>query len=234
MPSRLTRRSFIRHLSACAAWIAAVTGGFGLALGNVWAAVKRKLLPAGTPREALANMTPSLIDARKIPLTPLNAFEVLGTDDYRADMERWRLNIVGAVSQPLRLSYDELLQQPAVERKVPLICPLTFANQGCWKGVAIRPLLQRAGLSPEATHLAVEGPEGDEAHRRIFTLDDVREGKLFLCYAVNGEPLPIQHGYPLRLVADDEYGDRWVKYVYLLEALAGGEETLQENFTPGL
>ena len=234
MLSRLTRRSFICHLSACAAWVAAATGWFGLALGNAWAAVKRKLLPAGTTREALANMTPSLIDARNIPLTPLKAFEVIGTDDYRADMDRWRLNIIGAVSQPLRLSYEELMQQPAVERKVPLICSLTFANQGRWKGVAIRPLLQRAGLSPEATHLAVEGPEGDEAHRRIFTLDDVREGKLFLCYAVNGEPLPIQHGYPLRLVADDEYGDRWVKYVYKLEVLTGGEETLQEDFTPGL
>ncbi len=234
MPSRLTRRHFIRRLSICAAWAAAAAGWFSLSLGNAWAAFKRKLLPATTSRDLLANMTPSLIDARNIPLTSLKDFEVMGTEGYRADMDRWRLSVVGAVSRPLRLSYDELLRNPAVERKVLLICPLTFANQGRWKGLAIRPLLQAAGLSPEATHLAVEGPEGEEAHRRIFSMDDVRHGKLFLCFEVNGLPLPIKHGYPLRLVADDEYGDRWVKYVCKLEALIGGEETLQENYTPGL
>jgi sulfoxide reductase catalytic subunit YedY len=57
---------------------------------------------------------------------------------------------------------------------------------------------------------------------------------VFLCYTVNDQTLPLRHGYPLRIVADDEYGDRWVKYVYRLEALIGGEETMQEDFTPGL
>lgn len=217
-----------------------MTGGLTMTVwlwlpgAKAWAAVKRKLLPGGTPRETLANMAPPLIDARDIPLTPLNDFEVMGTDDHRFDMDRWRLGIVGAVARPLQFTYDELLRQPVVERKVPLICPMVFANQGRWKGAAIWPLLQAAGVSPEATHLAVEGAAGKDTFRRIFSMADVRGAKVFLCYAVNDQTLPLRHGYPLRIVADDEYGDRWVKYVYRLEALIGGEETMQEDFTPGL
>ena len=44
--------------------------------------------------------------------------------------------------------------------------------------------------------------------------------KVFLAYQVNGKPLPERHGFPLRLVADDHYGSRWVKYVERVKVLA--------------
>ncbi|MBW2515672.1 MAG: molybdopterin-dependent oxidoreductase, partial [Deltaproteobacteria bacterium] len=46
-----------------------------------------------------------------------------------------------------------------------------------------------------------------------------RSDKVFLAYEVNGEKLPVRHGFPLRIVAEDYYGDDWVKYVYRIEAI---------------
>ena len=62
-----------------------------------------------------------------------------------------------------------------------------------------------------------------KAHSRgaAFLLEDVRSGKVFLAWQVNGEPLPEKHGFPLRVIAEDYYGARWLKYVDTVTALEG-------------
>lgn len=217
MASRFSRRNFIAWLVRAAAWSVAAAAMAMMPLAKAWAAVKRKRLPADTPREALAKMAPPLIDASQIPPTPLDQFGVMGTDDEAVDMSPWRLEIGGKVAKPLLLTYAQLLARPVVERKLPLICPLVFANQGVWKGCAIWPLLQEAGVSDNARELVATGADGAQDAQRRFGLDVVRTGELFLCYAVNGEALPVKHGYPLRIVAGQEFGDKWLKYVFKLE-----------------
>ncbi len=214
MESRFPRRTFIARLAWAAVWAVAMAG---VPLAKAWAAVKRRLLPADTPREALARMAPPVIDAGRIPPTPLAQFGVMGTDDQTVEISRWRLEIAGKVARPMQLTYADLLARPAVARKLPLICPFVFANQGVWKGCAIWPLLQEAGVSDKAGELVATGSDGANAAQRRFPLDEVRKGEVFLCYAVNGETLPVKHGYPLRIVAGQEFGDKWLKYVFKLE-----------------
>ncbi|MBI5897504.1 MAG: molybdopterin-dependent oxidoreductase [Desulfobacterales bacterium] len=219
MAQHFSRRAFLAWLGRLMAWSVAAASMAWTPLSKAWAAVKRKLLPATTTREALAKMAPPLIDAGQIPPTPLAQFGVMGTDDEAIDFALWRLTIGGNVATPLRLTYAELLARPAVERKLPLICPMVFANQGVWKGCAIWPLLLKAGVSADARELVASGADGVAATQRRFPLDAVRAEKAYLCYAVNGQPLPVQHGFPLRIVAEEEFGDQWLKYVFKLEVI---------------
>jgi len=107
---------------------------------------------------------------------------------------------------------------PAMARKVLQICPGYFANQGLWKGVSIKDLLEKAQLEPGVTHIGLSGPEGVLEKTSRFPLEDINSGRVFLAYQVNGQFLPIKHGSPLRVVAEGYYGYDWIKYVYRIKA----------------
>jgi DMSO/TMAO reductase YedYZ molybdopterin-dependent catalytic subunit len=224
MSENISRRRVLRLLGRSIAWGMAAFGFARISAENVWAALKRRLLPADTHRAALANMAPSMIDASRIAPTPLHDFGIMGTTDYHVDIDHWQLNIVGAVSRPTSWTYQQLLAQPVIEHKVLMICPGVFANQGVWRGLAIWPLLQASGVQPGASHLVAQGPEGDDRMSWRFSLQDVRSGKIFLSYAVNGRPLPVRHGFPLRIVAEDKFGNQWLKYVDTLKVVKMKDE----------
>jgi sulfoxide reductase catalytic subunit YedY len=100
-----------------------------------------------------------------------------------------------------------------MEKKVLLICPGFFANHGQWKGISMKPLLDKAGAESDVTHVVFSGPRGSYKKVEQFPAEDVLTNKVFLAYEVNGKPLPRRHGFPLRVVAEGYYGDDWVKYV---------------------
>jgi DMSO/TMAO reductase YedYZ molybdopterin-dependent catalytic subunit len=116
------------------------------------------------------------------------------------------------VTNQLRLTYEQIRSLPAVEKKVLLICPGFFANHGLWKGISMKSLLDKAGMKKHALRVTFSGPQGRE-QRRTFPIRDVLIDKVFLAYEVNGEPLPVRNGFPLRVVAEDRLGDDWTKYV---------------------
>ena len=64
-------------------------------------------------------------------------------------------------------------------------------------------LLEKAGMAKEANQVTFSGPEGTYGKVENFTVDQIRSGKIFLAYEVNGKPLLQKHGFPLRLVAVD-------------------------------
>ena len=102
---------------------------------------------------------------------------------------------------------------PPVERNVLLICPGFFVNHGRWKGISLGRLLEKAQMESGVTHVTISGPAGRYEKTERFPLADVLSDKVYLAYAVNGETLPLKHGYPLRVVAEDYYGSDWVKFV---------------------
>ena len=131
------------------------------------------------------------------------------------------VSVNGAVDRPLTIKYADLTRRPTTERKVLLICPGFFAYYGNWTGISVAELLTEAGLRPEATYVEFSGPKGAREKSERFSLETVRTGRVFLAYRVNGEPLPRKHGFPVRLVAEDHYGGRWVKYVDTITVIAG-------------
>ncbi|MEJ2657644.1 MAG: molybdopterin-dependent oxidoreductase [Desulfobacterales bacterium] len=178
------------------------------------AKIQKIVLPKNFPREDLIDKNPANLDTRNLNITSLDDFKTMGITNYQTNLNTWRLRIEGIVEQPFHLSYSQILALPAIERNVLLICPGFFANNGRWKGISLAALLQKAKIKDGATLAAFSGPEGPYEKTESFHLKDILSNKVFLAYGVNGKPLPVKNGFPLRVVAQGHYGFNWVKYVY--------------------
>lgn len=215
----MKRRTFLQILTAALGLSALGRGTFGLAAGRGREEPQRRVLPADTDLGSLLFENPADLDARNLPITPLQEFETMGLSDHKVDRSRWRLSIGGAVAKPQSLDYRQVCALPAVERNVLLICPGVFAYHARWQGLSIETLLQQADAERRVTHVDVRGPAGPYEKVMRFPLADVRNGRVLLAYAVNGRPLPQKHGHPLRAVAEGYVGSEWIKYVDTVEAL---------------
>ncbi|UCF92523.1 MAG: molybdopterin-dependent oxidoreductase [Desulfobacterales bacterium] len=200
--------------------------GMGLSLSPFFKAVRtvygngktpKIVLPRDTNRESLIHKDPGVLDTRNLELTPLKDFRTMGISDYEVQLDAWRLEVTGRVQTPLRLTYPQILTLSSIEREVLLICPGVFTNHGRWKGLSMGQLLTRAQLEKDVTHGIFAGPEGAYEKTERFPIEDILTDKVFLAYGVNGETLPLKHGFPLRVVAEGYYGSDWVKYVHRLE-----------------
>jgi sulfoxide reductase catalytic subunit YedY len=192
-------------------------------------AKRRWQLSSDTDPGNLIYENPADLDIRKLPLTKLNKFGVSGTDNHITNMDTWFLEVEGLVSIPRKFSYLALKSRPLFEHKALLTCPGSFSCVGLWQGFSLWNLLEQHGISPKATHIDIKGPPGK--YRKIvrFPLDDIRGNKVFLAYAVNNQPLPREHGFPLRAVAQDYIGAKWVKYVYGIEAVYHSESPREKK-----
>ena len=180
----------------------------------VYAKAQKTILPKGTKRKSLIHRDPDSLDTRYLDVTNLKEFETMGLTDHTVNLDEWRLEITGRVKRPLNLTYSEIRSQPSFEKEVLLICPGFFANHGRWKGIGMRNLLERARVEKDVEWVTFLGPKGANEKVERFPIGDVISNKVFLAYEVNGGPLPVKHGFPLRIVAEGYYGDDWVKYVY--------------------
>ena len=208
------RRQFLKFLVGGAAWAGAGFGSLFSMAKWVIAETGRIILPKGTPRESLIDKNPADLDARNLEVTPLENFGTMGLTDHAVRIEQWGLEVDGHVRKPLRLTYEEIKKLPSVERRVLMICPGFFANQGTWKGLSLGELLKLAQAEEGVTHVTARGPDGKYENSQRYPLEDALSNKVFLAYEVNGKPLPQRHGFPLRAVAEGYYGYDWVKYVY--------------------
>ena len=215
--SSTSRRLFIKKTIRLLAGIGLFLAPLSCAIRRAWAEAKRVVLPKGTRLSSLIDRNPAELDTRNLEVLPLEEFETMGLTDHETDLDQWRLEVAGNVKKPLKLTYAQLLELPSVERNVLLICPGFFTNHGRWKGIAVSDLLKIAEADAGITHVSFRGPAGRYAKSERFPIEEINAGKVFLAYQVNGEVLPQKHGYPLRVVAEDHYGDEWVKYVHKIE-----------------
>jgi DMSO/TMAO reductase YedYZ molybdopterin-dependent catalytic subunit len=212
----MTRRCFLARL----------LGWCGCAWALIVPAVRavmaddRRILPKGTRATTLYQENPAKLDIHNLEITPARLFGAMGQTLHTVDLATWRLNVAGEVDHPLALSYGELRALPSMERRVLLVCPDTFSFLAEWKGVSLRHLLEIARGRRGVTQVEIRS--ADDLIERVerFPIEDVVSEKVFLSYQVNGEPLPQAHGFPLRIVAEDGYGNHWVKYVVSVRALA--------------
>ncbi|QCR52608.1 oxidoreductase [Brachybacterium sp. SGAir0954] len=136
----------------------------------------------------------------------------------RVDPSTWSLRIVGLVDQELTLSFEELLAEPAIETTVTLTCVSNtvggdLAGNARWIGVPVRTLLARAGVQDGADMVLSRSVDGFTASTPLEALTDDRDA--ILAVAMNGEALPPEHGYPVRMVVPGLYGyvsaTKWVE-----------------------
>jgi DMSO/TMAO reductase YedYZ molybdopterin-dependent catalytic subunit len=219
-PGGMDRRRFV--LTGIAGAVAAVAaGGAGRAFGRRFEADASRAAvhlpsPAGAPEPAVAGLdVPGLSPF----VTPNAAF-------YRVDTallvpavkaEDWSLRVHGMVDHELTLTFDELMARPLIEREVTLTCVSNevggeYVGNASWLGAPLKDLLEEAGVDAGADQLVSRSVDGFTAGSPTAVLTDGRDAMLAI--AMNGEPLPIEHGFPVRMVVPGLYGyvsaTKWV------------------------
>ncbi|MCT1479494.1 molybdopterin-dependent oxidoreductase [Microbacterium sp. p3-SID336] len=135
----------------------------------------------------------------------------------RIDPADWSLRVHGMVEREVVLTWDELQALPLQEADVTLACVSNevggdLIGNARWLGYPVRELLSRAGVAPDADMVLSTSADGFTASTPLEALTDERDA--LLAVGMNGEPLPLEHGFPVRLVVPGLYGyvsaTKWV------------------------
>ena len=206
--AELDRRAFVTGAALVAAGTVAAAGGAAV-LGRSATGTRAR----GAVRlPAAADPAPPLPDG----LGP--GFVTTNADFYRVDtaltvprvdLDSWRLTIGGLADAPVELSFADLLARPLVERLVTLNCVSNdvggpYIGTARWLGVPLAPLLREVGVQGSADQLLARSVDGMTIGTPLAAVLDGREA--LLCVGMNGEPLPLEHGFPVRMLTPGLYG----------------------------
>ena len=222
------RRRFLFTSGAAAVAATAATGvARSLERGrvdDVRDATKNSLPPTGEP--GLVESIPS--GATVSPITPF----VTPADEFyridtalsfpRADRAKWAVDVKGMVDTPLRLTHDDLLALPQVERVVTLCCVSNevgdeYVGNAVWRGVLLKDVLDRVGIQSGAEQVYSTSLDGWTCGFPLELATDGRDAMIAL--GMNGMALPLEHGWPARLVVPGLYGyvsaTKWLSSIEL-------------------
>jgi DMSO/TMAO reductase YedYZ molybdopterin-dependent catalytic subunit len=149
-----------------------------------------------------------------------------GTPEYHSFADRqfadWRLQIDGLVVSPTSYSLAELEAMPSRTQITRHDCVEGWSAIGKWKGVLLGQLLKQVGLQPNARFVVLHCADEFDGTPYYESIDlaDAFHPQTILAYAMNGEPLSIAHGAPLRLRVERQLGYKQAKYVMRLEVVA--------------
>ena len=138
--------------------------------------------------------------------------------------DEWRLSVKGEVKKPLSLGWRELLNRNNFEQISTLMCIDTLPGgdslgNARWRGISLKKLLQEAEIDEETTRDIVF--RGADAYDDSIPLTRAMQDDVMLAFLMNGEKLPKEHGFPLRLLVPGLYGIKNVKWIVEIEAYAG-------------
>lgn len=155
--------------------------------------------------------------------TPPDTPEFLALQD--AGFRDWRLKVGGLCEEPLELSLADLRALPSREQTTLHNCIQGWSGVARWKGVSVRTLLERCRPTPGVRYLIVYSHQWFMGHPfyESLAIDLVQDPQAILAYEMNGRPLPIEHGAPLRLRVENQLGFKMVKHVCEIELAAGYE-----------
>lgn len=135
----------------------------------------------------------------------------------------WTLTVAGAVDRPLTWDWPTFLAQPQTERTVDIHCVTTWSSyDNVWKGVSSRHLIEAAKVRPQAAFVMLRSYDGYTTNVPMehFAADDV-----LIAHTWQNEPLPRDHGGPVRVVVPKLYfwkSAKWVRAITFMEKDAPG------------
>jgi DMSO/TMAO reductase YedYZ molybdopterin-dependent catalytic subunit len=213
VPAGWDRRAFLVAATAVAA-TSAVAAGVSVRserrTASRIAAQRPTSLPAVAPDRRAVASPPPLVDEISF-ITPNDEFFRIDTalSFPRVDLDSWSLRIHGMVDRERELTYENLLDLPQVERTITLCCVSNevggpYIGNAVWQGVLLADVLRSIGVSPDAEQVFSTSLDGWTCGFPIETAFDGRDAMLAI--GMNGEPLPLRHGFPARLVVPGLYG----------------------------
>lgn len=212
---RTDRRGFFR-LSAITAASAVIVGVGARALNAATSSLEaiREELTLPAPRSTVA-----IPDGAEFDIDGLSPLITPNADFYRVDTaltlpsidpSTWRLVINGMVDERIELSFDDLIAMGVDEYAVTLTCVSNevggeLIGNAVWLGVPIRDVLALAGVQEDADMVLSRSVDGYTASTPLASLTDDNLDAI-LAIGMNGEPLPVEHGFPVRMVVPGLYG----------------------------
>ena len=162
-------------------------------------------------------------------ITPNDKFYVLQIDKVPAlKAEYWRMGITGLVEkpQPIILNYEDITSMESVTTMRTLKCigdPIGTEqmSNAMWTGVPLRNILDKAGIKEEAKVVVFRCADG---YHTAVPIDRALREEVLLVYKMNGEPLPAEHGFPVRLLNPGHYGTKnpkWIMNIILAKSHVG-------------
>ena len=213
-PARVaaTRRTFLVRTGVLAAG-AAVLGVAGRLVGE-----GRRAVEATRSLLRLPISQPVLPEGVATDLPGIAPWRTSNADFYRIhtaivmptiDPADWSLRIHGLVDREVVLTYQDLLDRELTEAWVTLCCVSNeiggdLVGNAWWSGVRIADVLAEAGVSPDADCVLQTSEDGWTCSTPLSALTDDRDAMLAI--GMNGQPLPIDHGFPVRMVVPGLYG----------------------------
>ncbi len=177
------------------------------------------------------------LEALRYDVTPMGLHYLLIHYDIPAtDEAGWELAVTGQVARPIAWAVDELRRRPSRTLRVTMECAgngrarmrprpvsqpwlVEAVGTADWTGVPLRELLDEAGVDPGAVDVVFTGADHgvergvEQDYQRSLPVTEALRDEVLVAYAMNGMPLPPQHGYPLRLVVPGWYGMAHVKWL---------------------
>ncbi|MXG91230.1 molybdopterin-dependent oxidoreductase [Nocardioides flavescens] len=191
---------------------AAAMGGAGRLIGNA----RSKLQDIAFPRPA--DPAPAFPNGIQGDFSGITPFRTANSDFYRVDtrldvpvvdIDTWSLKIEGMVDQELEFSFDDLLGMPLIERDITMTCVSNtvggpYVGSARWIGVPLAALLEKAGVQDGVDQILATDVDGMTIGTPYALATDGRDAIVAL--GMNGEALPREHGYPVRMVIPGLYG----------------------------
>ncbi len=156
--------------------------------------------------------------------TPNDEFYILQIGDpAKIDVNNWRLVITGLAEKPITsFLYEEITAMDSVVTMRTLKCigdPIGTEQMGNaeWKGVRLQELIKKAGVKDKAKVVVFQCADG---YHTAIPLEDAMHEDTILAYEMNGEPLPKEHGFPVRLLNPGHYGTKNPKWIVNIQLAA--------------
>ncbi len=192
---------------------------FGCGGGSTTAGTTPVVTAAIPPASSASELEPIVVPTlpAEIPgsteVDPATGLHVTGYPVV-IDFASYRLEVKGKVSKELSLTYDDLRRLPKVTASPTLVCPGAFTDNATWSGVPIGVILEMAGVQADAKRIRMASADG---YSSVLGLDEALQPGNFLAHELEGEPLPVLHGFPLRAVIPGHIGAFWVKWLVEIE-----------------
>ena len=222
----ISRREVLTLIAA--AFAALVTSGLAFLIRSTTAEDENTVAgakePTAIPDEELQN--------RIQPVSGTRSEITSNNDFYRIDIntqvpeingEEWHLVLDGMVNNPMQLSIEDIRSRPKHSQYITLSCISNkvggdLISTSLWAGIRLKDLLEEAGLQTGAGELAIESVDG---FYESVSIEDMMDPRTLLVYEMNGEPLPQEHGYPIRIYIPNRYGMKQPKWITHMEVIRG-------------
>jgi DMSO/TMAO reductase YedYZ molybdopterin-dependent catalytic subunit len=238
------RRRFLLTAAGTAA-VAAIGAGVGGVLSRRFNVASARALVT-LPRPSVSG--PATPAAAQLPVPGISSFITPNASFYRVDTAlmlpqvppgQWRLRVHGMVAKELDLTFEDLLKRPLTEADITIACVSNqvggpYVGNARWLGASLAALLREAGVRRGADQILSTSSDGWTCGTPVEAVMDGRNA--LLAVGMNGQPLPVAHGFPARMLVPGLYGyvsaTKWVVDLELTTFAAKKSYWAQRGYTP--